>query len=388
MRVLFLTHSFPRYPGDAAGSFVLRLASALTETGVEVRVVAPSAAEVPRRERIGAVEVERFRYAPKRLETLAYVGNMASQVRGSWSARAALVGMLGAALYATLRHSRRFAPDIVHAHWWFPSALAGGWATRLTGTPMVTTFHGTDIRMARAYPISRPSFRRVVRRSAAVTAVSRWLAAEAQELSGVMPKIAPMPVETGAFAAGTEPRSRSRLLFVGRLTRQKGVDLLLRTLSLLPATLSLDVVGDGEERAALEALATSLGLAERVTWHGARRGDELAPFYGSAAAVVVPSVDEGLGLVAVEAQLCETPVVAFASGGLIDVVEHGVTGVLVKERAPAALADAVLALLARADLGAALGRAGRERALASFDPAVAAQRYLDIYQSVLGRSVR
>jgi starch synthase len=81
-------------------------------------------------------------------------------------------------------------------------------------------------------------------------------------------------------------------------------------------------------------------------------------------------------------------VVAFASGGLIDVVEHGVTGMLVTEREPAALADAVLALLARADLGAALGRAGRERALANFDPAVAAQRYLDIYQSVLGRSVR
>ena len=102
----------------------------------------------------------------------------------------------------------------------------------------------------------------------------------------------------------------------------------------------------------------------------------------------MPSIDEGLGLVAVEAQLCETPVVAFASGGLIDVVEHGVTGMLVEQRDPAALAAAVAAVLARPDRGATLGRAGRERALSQFDPAVAARRYVDIYRTALGHASR
>jgi glycosyltransferase involved in cell wall biosynthesis len=276
----------------------------------------------------------------------------------------------------------------VHAHWWFPNGLVGGWAGWITGTPMVTTFHGTDIRMARAYPASRPVFRQVMRRSAAVTAVSRWLAAEAHEMTGVMPKVAPMPVETAAFTPGPEGARRERLLFVGRLTRQKGVDLLLRTLALLPASLGLDVVGDGEERGALEALARSLGLDTRVIWHGAHPGPALPAFYRAAAALVVSSVDEGLGLVAVEAQLCETPVVAFASGGLIDVVEHGVTGLLVEQRDPSALAAAVASLLARPDRGAALGRAGRERALSQFDPAVAARRYVDIYRTAIGRAPR
>jgi glycosyltransferase involved in cell wall biosynthesis len=388
MRVLFLTHAFPRHPGDAAGSFVLRLATALGNEGVAVRVVAPAAAGVPSHERIGAVEVERFRYAPRRLETLAYTGNMAMQVRESWLARAALAGLLGAELTATLRSVRTFKPDLLHAHWWFPNALVGGWAGALTRTPMVTTFHGTDIRMARAYPASRPVFRQVLRRSAAVTAVSRWLAAEAQEMSGLMPKVAPMPVETAIFTPEAGHARSDRLLFVGRLTRQKGLDLLLHTLALLPDSLSLDIVGDGEERSALETLAQSLGVASRITWHGAQPGHALPAFYRTALALVVPSVDEGLGLVAVEAQLCETPVVAFASGGLIDVVEHGVTGMLVEHRDPGALAAAIATVFSRADRGAALGRAGRERALSHFDPSVAALRYVDIYRSALGRTTR
>ena len=388
MRVLFLTHSFPRYTGDAAGSFILRLASALTDADVAVRVIAPSGSGMAAVERVGRVEVVRFRYAPRRLETLAYAGNMASQVRDSWSARAALAGLLLSELAVTIRHVRSFTPDLIHAHWWFPNGLVGDLTRRITRTPVVTTFHGTDIRLARAYPASRGVFRGVVRRSVAVTAVSRWLADEAHDMSGVMPIVAPMPADTHALTAPRGTVRADRLLFVGRLTVQKGVDLLLEALAGLPSEIELDVVGDGDERARLESLAQSLGVSDRVTWHGAKPGHALAAYYRAAAAVIVPSVDEGLGLVAVEAHLCETPVVAFASGGLIDVVEDGVTGILVQRREPATLAAAVTSLLARPDRGAALGRAGREWALSRFDPAVVARRYIDIYQDALGRSHR
>ena len=389
MRVLFLTHSFPRYRGDAAGSFILRLATALTDADVAVRIIAPSASGLAPVERVGRVEVVRFRYAPRQLETLAYEGNMASQVRGSWSARAALGGFLLSEFAVAVRHVRRFKPDLIHAHWWFPNALVGDLASRITRTPMVTTCHGTDIRMARAYPASRGALRGVVRRSVAVTAVSRWLADEAHDMTGVVPVVAPMPVDTRALTPPLRGRSpAARLLFVGRLTVQKGVDLLLRAIALLPSEVGLDVVGDGDERGRLEALAQSLGITDRVAWHGAQPSHALATYYGAAAAVIVPSLDEGLGLVAVEALLCETPVVALASGGLSDVVEDGVNGILVHDRHPATLAVAVTILLARPDRGAAMGRAGREWALSRFDPAVVAQRYLDIYRDALGRTQR
>src|SRR6267378_2921576 len=95
MNVLFLTHSFPRSEGDAAGSFILRLAVALRAENVNVRVVAPAGPGLPASAEIEGVSVERFRYAPRRYEKLAYTGNMAGDVASSWSARLALVGFLG-----------------------------------------------------------------------------------------------------------------------------------------------------------------------------------------------------------------------------------------------------------------------------------------------------
>ncbi len=385
MNVLFLTHSFPRDDGDAAGSFILRLARALTGEGVNVRVVAPGATGLIAHESMHGVEVQRFRYAPRRYETLAYGGNMAEQVRDTWSARFTLVGFLGAEFQAGVHARREFNPDVVHAHWWFPNGLAATWVARMAGIPLVTTLHGTDVRMARNIPVSRPAFRHVMQHSAAVTAVSRWLSAEAQSVVSMQaPIVAPMPVATDLFEPGPLGARHRRLLFVGRLMPQKGIDLLLEALAQLPADMGLDIVGDGPDRAALATRVATLGLSGRVTFHGAVKQPALPAFYQRALALVVPSTEEGLGLVAVEAQLCETPVIAFDSGGLPDVVQHDRTGMLVRERSAAALAAAIRSLLERDDLGAALGAAGRLHALATFAPESVARKYAEVYGSVIG----
>jgi glycosyltransferase involved in cell wall biosynthesis len=255
--------------------------------------------------------------------------------------------------------------------------------------PLVTTLHGSDVRLARTVAFSRPAFRHVMQHSAAVTAVSRWLAAEAAEVvSGTAPVVAPMPVATDLFSPDGGHR-RNRLLFVGRLNKQKGIELLLHALSRIPDTsLGLDVIGGGEDRDSLVELAGALGIAERVTWHGALPQPKLAEFYRTAAALVVPSVGEGLGLVAVEAQLCETPVVAFESGGLPDIVQHDRTGVLVHDVDAAALAAALVSLLARVDRGASLGAAARLHALATFAPESVARRYAEIYRGAIASSPR
>jgi glycosyltransferase involved in cell wall biosynthesis len=387
MKVLFLTHSFPRRPGDAPGSFVLRLATALRGEGIDTSVVAPAAVGLEHHDRLDDVPVERFRYAPRKYETLAYTGNMAQQVQASWSARVTMLGFLGAEFRSAVRARREFEPDIVHAHWWFPNGLVGTWLSRMAHKPLVTTLHGTDVRLARSVAFSRPAFRHVMHNSAAVTAVSRWLAEEASEVvSAPSPIVAPMPVATELFSPGGQ-RSRDRLLFVGRLNKQKGIELLLHALSRMPdRSLSLDVVGDGDDRDTLRELATALGIADRVRWHGALPQPRLAEFYRGAAALVVPSVGEGLGLVAVEAQLCETPVVAFDSGGLPDIVQHDRTGVLVENVDAGALAAALVSLLERDDRGAALGAAARLHALATFAPESVARRYADIYRNAIASS--
>jgi len=386
MRALFLTHSFPREPGDAAGSFVLKLAVALRDQGIDVHVVAPSGDDLPPTDRFDGIPVERFRYAPRRYEKLAYAGNMHTQVRDSWGARLALLGFLGSEFGSAVHARRAFEPDIVHAHWWFPGGLVGTWLSRLSGVPLVTTLHGTDVRLARGTAMARPLFRHVLQQSSAVTTVSRWLARETESIvSGVRASVAPMPVATDLFTPGGA-RDSKRLLFVGRLTAQKGIEGLIEALAQMRHEPLLDVVGEGPLGPALRARVGELGLADRVQWLGSLPQPKLVSLYRQAAALVVPSTDEGLGLVAVEAQLCETPVVAYESGGLTDTVQHDRTGVLVPPGDVRALAAALDELLDHPDRGAELGRAGRMVALAGFAPESAARRYAGIYRTVVGSS--
>lgn len=382
MKVLFLTHNYPRQTGDASGSFLLLLAKALRAEGVEVRVVAPASAGVADHETVDGISVDRFHYAPKGRETLAYGGNMATQVKESWGARVKLLGFLGSEFRCAVHARRAFEPDVIHAHWWFPNGLVGTWAARMADKPLVTTLHGTDVRLARTVAFSRPGFRHVLQHSAAVTAVSQFLADEAQKVvSTSAPTVAPMPVATDLFSPGGQ-RDSNRLLFVGRLNAQKGIELLLRALAVTTTGASLDVVGDGPDGERLKALAGELEIADRVKWIGALPQQKLRDYYRSAAALIVPSINEGLGLVAVEAQLCETPVIAFDSGGLSDVVSNGRTGVLIEDISASALAQGIDTLLASSDRGAALGAAGRLHALATFAPESVARRYATIYRTI------
>jgi glycosyltransferase involved in cell wall biosynthesis len=384
VNVLFLTHAFPRTVDDAAGSFILRLALALEREGITATVVTPHAPGLAERDTLRGILVRRFRYAPERFETLAYAGTMAEQVRGSWRARLALGGLVAAAVRAVARSAKEMSPRVIHAHWWFPNGLAAAAAVTLRRLPLVTTLHGSDVRLAHEVRGARSVYAQVAARSSVVTAVSSWLASQASALApGVAsPRVAPMPVDTELFSPGGR-REENRLLFVGRLTVQKGVDLLLRALTELPREVSADIVGDGPEAESLRELAASLHLGRRVHWHPPMPQSALVDFYRSATALVVPSIDEGLGLVAVEAHLCETPVVAFDSGGLRDVVVDGETGILVRPVSAGALAAAVNEVLRRPDRVASLGRTGRLRALDQFSPDAVGRRYADIYQEAI-----
>lgn len=382
MKALFVTHSFPRFEGDAAGSFILSLAEALSHQGVEVRVLAPGAPNLSDAATINGIPVRRFRYAPRSHETLAYRGTMAEDVSRSITGKFVLASFIIAETAALRSETAKWKPDVLHAHWWFPNGLAAARVARQSGVPLITTSHGTDLRLLKANPAARPLARYVFRRSARVTCVSQWLAQQASEFSLSAPIVAPMPVATSQFAP-SDDRDENRIAFIGRLSAQKGIEAAIRAVARMRRSVVLDVIGDGPDRAALTELANQLGLSERVLWLGHVPHTSVPALLARASALVAPFTEEGLGLVAVEAQLCETPPVAFRSGGLTDIVEDEVTGLLVPPGDVDALAAGLERIVSNPTLRARLGAAGRAAALARFTPQAVAKQYSHIYNEAI-----
>lgn len=382
LRAVALAHAFPRDEHDPVGLFVLQLARALQAQSIETHVVAPSAAGLAAREVLHGVPVRRYRYAPRPLETLAYTGTMGEQVRGSWSSRIGFAGLLFAGLRAAASEARRIRADLIHAHWWIPGGLVGIAASRLTRAPLITTMHGSDVRLLGGGGAAR-LFGMVARGSSELTAVSTWLADAAGAVAGRPVHVAPMPVSIDAFPAGAT-RREPRLLFVGKLTEQKGLRFLLEALARCASRPTLEVVGAGRvDDAGLRARAADLGLADRITWTPILPQAELARRYRESAALVIPAIDEGLGLTAVEAALSETPVIAFASGGLVDGVVDGETGILVPPGDVPALAAAIDALMTDPARARRLGAGGRSMAIGRFGEEAVAARYAELYRRVV-----
>jgi glycogen(starch) synthase len=329
VRVAVLTTSYPRWEGDAAGRFVFDAVERLREH-VEVDVVS----------------AQSFRHYG-----IAYghgiVGNLK---RRPWLA--ALVPIMLASFEHAARDAAR-AADVVHAHW-----LPAGWVAARTGRPFVVTLHGTDVALAARLPAFA---RAVLRRAAIVIAVSTWVADAARDLGARDVRVIPNGVDVPAESAReAEPAT---ILYAGRLSKEKGV------LELVAATrgLPLVIVGDGPLRARIPAARGFVPHAE------------LERLYAEAAVVACPSRREGFGVACLEAMAFGKPVVASAVGGLLDLVVHEETGLLVPPRDPSALRAAMTRLLADAELRRRLGSAARARARDVFDWTSVVRRTLACY---------
>jgi glycosyltransferase involved in cell wall biosynthesis len=322
MKIAVFTTSYPTHPDDFAGRFVSGLVERLREAGDEVTVVSPGVYRTFGLSSDGGGIVRAARRRP-------------------WVAPFMLGSMARA-----LRRAARDA-DLVHAHW-----LAGGAVALLAGKPFVVTLHGTisggrldDFELLKDPPRLA---RLVLRRARGVICVSEALTQAAHE-AGVekavfIPNGIEIPPDVGEEA---EP---SEVLYTGRLAAEKGIE----ELAAASTGLNLIVSGDGPLR---PLLPQALGFLSR---------EELERRYERAAVVVCPSRSEGFGIVCAEAMAHGKPVVASAVGGLVNLVEHERTGLLVPPRDPRALRAALDRLLADRPLRVRLGRAGREKIIAGY----------------------
>jgi len=281
-------------------------------------------------------------------------------------------------------HLVRTRPHVLHTHLVHADAY-GQLAALFARVPVrVSTKHGfNEFREGRVFALGDRSVASLAHVHIAIShGLARYLAdTEGFDESG-------FDVVHYGIAPGTEPGAYSggvpRLLCVGRLIPIKGQLVLLRAFAQAKRKvpdLELSVAGRGPLEPALRAIATELGVAGAVRFLG-----HVSPIQAAieeAAIVVVPSMGEGFGMVALEAMERARPVVAAAVGGLGELVRHGETGLLVAPGEAEPLADAIVSLARDLGRAAELGRAGRRRALAEFLEVRCIERTEVLYRNAL-----
>ena len=276
---------------------------------------------------------------------------------------------------------RSLGADVVHTHL-VHADVYGGVAAKLRGERLVSTKHNDDPFRVGPFRYVERGLARVTDRIVTITdSLRRFTVDEvgipAAKVETIHYGLDDLPEPWGVNPPDTVPAGARVLLAVSRLTEQKGVDVAVRALASLPGDTVLVVLGEGPERAALEALARELDVAGRVFLLG--RVPDVAAWLRRATLLVHPARWEGFGLAVLEAMLAGLPVVASNVSSLPELVVDGVTGVLVPPDDPAALA----AGLARALEAPSLGAAGRDRAHAEFSVGRMADRVRTLYETLV-----
>jgi glycosyltransferase involved in cell wall biosynthesis len=279
---------------------------------------------------------------------------------------------------------RSLRGDVVHTHL-VHADLYGGVAAKLRGEPLVSTKHNDDPFRTGAFRHVERGVSRLADRIVAITESLRRFTIEQvgvpeAKVETIHYGLDELPEAWGVNPPDDVPASARILLSVARLTEQKGIDVAVRALPSLPDDTVLVVLGDGPERAQLEALARELGVGERVFLPG--RVPDVAAWLRRATVLVHPARWEGFGLGVLEAMLAGLPVVATNVSSLPELVVDGQTGLLVQPDDPAALALGVARALGEPQLGAV----GRERALREFSVGRMAERTLALYETVSASS--
>lgn len=387
--------TFPRWAGDGQGAFIWELARAVQRQGVAVQVVALHAPGTKTMETIEGIGVARPRYWwPEGAESLRKDGGgLPITLRKYPLARVQLPVFMARHSQAIAHHARNC--DLVHAHWTLSgaAALAGRW---LHHKPVLVTVQGSDIFQMAKGRVGAWFTRSVLNGSDQVTALSHALK-DAAVAAGASPEkiaIVPNGVDIQRFVPPPndgrgQPTDAERIiLFTGFLIQRKGVRYLLDALALLPTDLPpyrVALVGEGPEEAALRAQVAALGLGSRVEFLGFQPQAVVSEWMRRAHLFVLPSLEEGQGVVLLEALASGTPVIASDVDGIRDVVVPEV-GTRVPAADSAELAGALEKML-RADTATwqRMSEAARARAVAVYDWDKIAARFVAIYEGMLAR---
>jgi glycosyltransferase involved in cell wall biosynthesis len=392
MRILHLVTAFPRDERDIIAPWLVELIKRQRAAGHDAQVFSASYHGSGDHVYAG-IPVHRFRYFFARWEALTHDESAADRMQRSLLYRLMPAPFVIAGMFAVWRLCRRERFDVIHVHWPVPLALWGWTARRARRTPVVLTFYGIELRwVRRSLPFLKGFVRRICRWADHVVAISSETAREIRELVDVpvevIPYTTPFPGHPAPRALSAPGGKQRTILFIGRLVELKGLAYLIEAAARLDGRVPVRIVaiGIGPERQRLEALARERNV--EVDFRNKVPDAELHQAFVTSDLLVLPSIidargdTEGLGVALLDAMSYGIPAIASRVGGIPDIIEDGVSGLLVPPADPQALANAIARLAGDPAYAKRLADAGRERLRSHFSWDVITARWDAVYRTV------
>jgi glycosyltransferase involved in cell wall biosynthesis len=380
LHVLTLTPFFPSDRNEVNGCFVAEPIEQFKRFGVDSSVIAVSPMHYARKHSIASPAAEWVRYP---------------QLPGNFGLSSA-----GKFLYARVRervrklHSAK-PIDVIHAHGAMPCGHAAALLSRNLGVPFVVTVHGLDVFNTCARGGSPAVWRRKVSREvyAAATNVICISRKVQQNLkTGAAPETQSTVVHNGVNPDlfSPDPNQVSgpnpKILVVGTLLESKGHELVLRSVGKLKIsypTIQCSIIGEGPHRSRFEALVNQLGVNQQVQFVGRQSRSEVAEAMRNCSVFVLPSRNEGLGCVYLEAMACGKPVVGCRGQGIEEVIEQGTNGWLVPADGLEELVQGLSALICSPQLRKSIGTSARQTILGKLTLSHQAQLLASVYRQAI-----
>lgn len=427
-KVLVIGSVYPRFQEDAEVPWLRTSIAHLRAAGVEVQVLAPTYKGLKSHE-IDGVKVNRFRYAPASWEMLTHEEGAPSKMASKpWLQLLAIPYIINGFIQC-IKLCRKWKPDVIHAHWPFPHAYIALGAAKLFRIPLVLNFHGAELLLIRKKKWVRPLLKFAIGQAQGIFANSSFTAGKIKALRDVNVEWSPYGTTLASDASTCHPElvsgsavhpvnGKFKILFVGRHIERKGICYLIEAAKYLPADkFEIRIVGVGDLTEELKKQAQEIGSrheapGSRLEAPGARdaatrhpeRSEgsspcdiiftgklspaELENEYRTANVFTLPAIvdhkgdTEGLGVVLIEAMELNLPIVASNVGGIPDVVVDKVSGLLVPEKDPVALADAFKKLAADPALVESLLAGSRQRIAECFTWDGIIKRQIEVYNKV------
>ena len=397
MKVLVIGSVYPRFHEDAEVPWLRTSVAHLKQAGVEIQVLAPAYKGLKSHE-IDGVKVNRFRYAPAGWEFLTHEEGAPSKMASKPWLQLLAIPYIISGFFKCIKICRKFRPDVIHAHWPFPHAYIALGAAKLFRIPLVLNFHGAELLLIRKKKWVKPLLKFAIGQAQAVFANSSFTAGKIKALRNVDVEWSPYgtTLESGN-ASGDEIaphpiNGKFKILFVGRHIERKGICYLIEAAKYLPRDqFEIRIVGVGDLTDKLKTQATEVSTtpdAAEIIFTGKLSPEELANEYKTANVFTLPAIvdskgdTEGLGVVLIEAMELGLPVVASNVGGIPDVVVDGVSGILVPEKDPQALANAYKRLAADPELLKQLLTGAQKRIAECFTWGKIVERQIAVYEKI------